>query len=198
MVTSTFLGASIYRTGPSRTARQVSFRVAVQSGLSNAFFYIDGSNAFPPFVGELGNWKGINGGQAQTAPTTNQIIANYRADYIARYLSIYSPLVQLHIINYDQGSSETANAVVLTYETYVNNIYPSVSDITDTLGAINGITKTKPGLQTLATDLISDASLDGGNTLLYSANPALPDGTVSTASAITSLTVTMLTTSMYS
>lgn len=180
-----FKGTGFYHVGAGNTNRQVFFQVVAQANLSDCFLFLKGNNAFHPWIGQISN------------PTTNQKIAQYRVDYIVRHLSIYAIPVYVAISDVDQGNSETGNAVILGYETFVGNALPDENDISDTLGMADRPVKTKDGLQTLATAMIGSASLDGGNTLLYAVNPALSDGTASTAPAITSLTVTRLTPSMY-
>lgn len=169
-------GSGVYDSNAANTNRTVRFRVAVQAGVSTAFVFLRGNQAHFPHTGQV------------TSPTVNQRIAQERADAIRQALTIYAPLVGFKIIDFNQGGSETANALVLEFETLVSNVLPSVSDITDTLGVV-GSAKTKSGLQTIATALLASASLDNGGTLLFGANPNLADGTASTAAQITSLTV---------
>lgn len=180
-----FKGSGFYHVGAANTNRQVFFQVVAQGGLSDCFLFLKGNNAFHPWIGQIAN------------PTTDQKIAQYRVDYIVRHLSIYAIPVYVGIADVDVNGGETGNAVQIAYETYVGNALPDEQDIVDTLGMADRPVKTKDGLQTLATAMLSTASLDGGNTLLFGANPALADGTVSGAAQITSLTVSRLTPSMY-
>lgn len=175
-------GTGFYNVEASNTNRQVTFSiVAGGGGATNAFLFLKGNNAFHPWIGQI------------SAPTTNQKIQQYRANYVIRALSVYAIVVGAEI-----ATTNVANDTInLTFETYVGNALPDQTDISDTLGVADRTAKTKDGLQTIATSLISSASLDGGSTLLFSANPHLPDGTASTAGAITSLTVTRVTSSMY-
>lgn len=179
-----FKGSGFYHVGAANTNRQVTFQVKAQAGLSDCFLFLKGNNAFHPWINQI------------AAPTTDQKIAQYRVDYIARYLSIYAILVGVEIVDAPY-TNETGNGVNLTFENYVSNSLPDEMDIVDSLGKADRPAKTKDGLQTLATALLSTASLDGGVTPLYALHPALADGTVSTAPLISSLTVTRLTPSMY-
>lgn len=174
-------GTGFYHVEAANTNRQVFFNVVATPAAANLFGLLKGNNAFPPWIGQ------------NTAPTTNQLIAQYRTDYVVRYLSQYAIPVYVALTQ----TTDANDTVVIAYETYVSNVFFSTADITDEYGLADRPAKTKPGLQTLATNLIGLASLDGGTTLLYSANPNLSDGTPSTAPAITALTVTMLTPSMY-
>jgi hypothetical protein len=177
-----FKGSGIYHVGALNTNRQVLFSVvAAGAGATNGFLFLKGNNAFHPWIGQT------------TAPTTNQLIAQYRADYVVRYLSQYS----IPIFTAISQTSVAADTITIGYETYVSNVLPAVTDIVDLYGKADRAAKTKPGLQTLATGLLSTASLDGGATLLFAANPNLADGTVSTAGVMSGLTVTLLTPSMY-
>jgi len=175
-----FKGSGFYHVEAANTPRIVTFQVKAQAGLSNCFLFLKGNNAFHPWVGQI------------PAPTTNQKIAQYRVNYIVRALTIYAIPVAIKIVDAPY-TSETGNAVRITFETAVSMVYAAdpngENDIVDTLGMADRPVKTKKGLQTLATDLLGLASLDGGSTLLYAINPKLADGTASTAVAITSLTV---------
>lgn len=174
-------GTGFYHVEAANTNRQVFFNVAATPSAANLFGFLKGNNAFHPFIG------------TNNAPTANQLIAQYRTDYVVRYLSQYAVPVYVALAL----TSNANDTVVVAYETYVSNVFPSVSDIVDQYGMADRPAKTKPGLQTLATGLLTLASLDGGGTLLFAANPNLSDGTASTAPAITALTVTMMTPSMY-
>jgi hypothetical protein len=173
---TTFKGSGFYHVGATATNRQVTFQIKAQAGLSNCFLFLKGNNAFHPWVGQI------------SAPTTNQKIAQYRVDYIVRALTIYAIPVAVKIVD-AAYTNETGNAVQITFETLVSSVFANENDIADTLGMADRAVKTKDGLQTLATDLLAVASLDGGGTFLYAVNAALADGTASTAAAITSLTV---------
>jgi hypothetical protein len=175
-----FKGMGFYHVEAANTNRFVTFRVAAQAGVSNCFTFLKGNNAFHPWVGQI------------SAPTANQLIAQYRVDNIVRRLCVYAIPISIAIIDFDRGGAETANAVTISYETLVSNYLPSVSDIVDTLGMADRAAKTKLGLQSIATAMLATASLDGGGTLLFAVNPSLADGTTSTAPAITSLTVAKL------
>ncbi len=175
-----FKGSGFYHVGAVNTNRLVSFQIAAQGGLSDVFLFLKGNNAFHPWIGSI------------SSPTTNQLIAQYRADYVVRHLCIYAIPVEIAILDFDQGGGETANALKISFETYVSHVFEDETDIVDTLGMADRAAKTKPGLQTLATALLTNASLDGGGTQLFAVNPNLADGTASTASAVTSLTVTKL------
>jgi hypothetical protein len=174
-------GTGFYHVEAANTNRQVFFSIVATPAAANLFTLLKGTHAFPPYVGQ------------NQAPTTNQLIAQYRVDYVVRYISQYAIPVYTSL----STTTDANDTINIAYETFVSNVFPSVSDITDAYGLADRPAKTKPGLQTLATDIITLASLDGGSTLLYAANPNLSDGTASTAPAITALTVTMLTPSMY-
>jgi hypothetical protein len=185
-----FKGTGFYHVGAANTNRIVDVQVAVTAGgINDVFLFLKGNNAFHPWIGAI------------SAPTTNEKIAQYRVDYIVRYLSIYAIPVGVRIVDVDNGGAETGNGIVISYETYVSNVFPSVADITDAYGMADRTPKVKDGLQTLADNCTFNASLDGGGTKLFAVNPALSDGTASTAVAIgtaaSSLTVTLLTPSMY-
>ncbi len=177
-------GTGFYHVGAANTNRQVTFAfqaIAGGVGIANAFLMLKGNNAFHPWPGNI------------NAPTTNQLIAQYRADYLVRYVSIYAIPVAIAVTEGTANTPAAADTLTITYETYVSSVLPSVSDIADTHGMADRPVKTKSGLQTLATACVANASLDGGNTLLYAVNAALANGTASTAVAITSIAVTMLT-----
>lgn len=182
-------GMGYYHVGAANTNRTIDVQVACNAGVTNVFGFLKGDNAFHPWIGAI------------SAPTVNQKIAQYRIDYIVRYLSIYAIPVGVKVTDVDLGSSETNNAIVITYETYVSNVFPSAADIVDAYGKADRPAKTKAGLQTLADNCAANASLDGGSTKLFAVNPHLADGTVSTAVVIGivpgSLNVTMLTPTMY-
>lgn len=178
---SVIKGTGFYHVEAANTNRQVFFNVVATPAAANVFGFLKGNNAFHPWIGRI------------DSPTVNQLIAQYRTDYIVRYLSQYAIPVYSAVAT----TTDANDTVVIGYETYVSNVFPSVADITDAYGMADRPAKTKPGLQTLATSLITTASLDGGGTLLFAVNPHLADGTVSTAPAITGLTVTMMTPSMY-
>lgn len=175
-----FKGSGFYHVGAVNTNRMVSFVVSAPATVVDVFAFLKGNNAFHPWIGQ------------NTSPTTNDKIAQFRADYIVRYLCIYGIPVEIAVIDYDLGNGETGNAIKISFETLIGNAYPDESDIVDTLGMADRAPKTKPGLQSLADDCVSDASLDGGDTQLFDVNPALADGTVSSAVAIAALTVTKL------
>jgi hypothetical protein len=171
-------GTGFYHEEAVNTNRITSFSIVATGAVytSPVFLFLKGNNAFPPWIGQ------------NASPTVNQKIAQYRADYVIRFLSIYAiPVATLIFLTTYAGDS-----VKISYETYISNVLPSVADIVDTLGIADRPIKTKPGLQTLATNLVSTASLDGGATLLFAANPNLSDGTPSTAQVVTTLTVTAL------
>lgn len=177
-----FKGTGFYHVEAANTNRQVTFSVvAAGGGATNAFLFLKGNNAFHPWVGQV------------SAPSVNQKIAQYRLDYIVRALSIYAIPVGVTI----SQTNVAADTVNITYETFVGDALPDETDIVDLLGMADRAAKTKDGLQTIATALISTASLDGGSTLLYAVNPSLSDGTASTAAVITGLTVSRVTPSMY-
>lgn len=189
-----FKGTGFYHVEAMNTNRQVGIQVVAGSGISNVFGFLKGNNAFHPFIGAI------------SAPTVNQKIAQYRVDYIVRYLSIYAVPVSLRIADVVVGGGEVQNALIISYETYVSNVFPATSGtldepITDKFGKADRPAKTKLGLQGLADACTANASLDGGSTHLFAINPHLSDGTASTAVAIgtvaSSLTVTLLTPSMY-
>jgi hypothetical protein len=179
-----FQGSGYYHIGATNTNRQVAFTVTAQAGLSNCFLFLKGNNAFHPYT------------DAIASPTVNQQIAQHRVNAIARHLSVWANVVGVEIATVPY-TNETNNAVRLIFETYVSDVLPDEADIDDTLGMADRTPKTKDGLQTLATALLTTASLDGGNTLLFEVNPALHDDTVSTAAAITTLTVARETGTMY-
>jgi hypothetical protein len=181
-------GTGFYHVEAANTNRQVFYNIVATPAAANLFGFLKGTNAFHPFIGQ------------NNAPTTNQLIAQYRADYIVRYLTQWAIPVYVALAQ----TTDANDTLVLAFETYVSNVFgvgvghtSGVGDIVDQLGMADRSAKTKDGLQTLATDLLALASLDGGSTLLYAANPNLSDGTASTAPAITALTVTMMTPSMY-
>jgi hypothetical protein len=187
-----FKGTGFYHVEAARTNRQTHFSVvATGAGATNGFLFLKGNNAFHPWIGQ------------NSAPTTNQLIQQYRADYLVRYLSQWAIVVET-AISTTSVANDTLN---IAFETYVSNALPNsttnqgpgtgAGDITDLYGLADRVAKVKPGLQTLATNLLTLASLDGGATLLYAANPNLSDGTASTAGVMTTLVVTALTTSMY-
>lgn len=180
-----FKGSGFYHVGSTNTNRQVTFQVVPQANVSDCFVFLKGNNAFHPWIGAL------------TSPTVNQRIAQYRVDYICRHLSIYAILVGVDIADVDLGNSETGNGLHLTFENFVSNSLPDNNDIVDQLGMADRPAKTKDGLQTLASALLASASLDGGTTLLFAANPSLPDGTATTAPVISALSVSRLTPTMY-
>jgi hypothetical protein len=180
-------GMGFYHVGSANTNRTQAFQF--ETGVLNAFLFLRGTQPFYPFDGSYDVWN------ANNASTTNQKIANYRADWLVRAVTIYAPPVAIELVN----GTYTASALKITWETFESNVFnynsnnggssTGIQDITDVLGKADRVAKIKPGLQTLATGIISTVSLDGGTTLLYSANPNLADGTVSTAAAITSITV---------
>ena len=185
-----FKGTGFYHVGATNTNRIVDILVAVANNADAVFAFLKGNNAFHPWIGQ------------NSAPTTNDKIAQYRVDYIVRYLSIYAIPVGLRIVDMaDFGGSNTANGLIISYETYVSNVFPDVTDIVDAYGLADRSAKTKDGLQTLADNCTFNASLDGGSTKLFAVNPHLSDGTVSTSAAIgtaaSSLVVTLQTPSMY-
>lgn len=188
-------GTGFYHVEAANTNRVVDIQVVGPSGISNIFAFLKGNNAFPPFIGEI------------SSPTVNQKIAQYRIDYLVRYMSIYAIPVGVTVTSVVVGGGEVNNALLIKYETYVSNVFPVSSfptlqePITDAYGLADRNAKTKTGLQGLADLCVENASLDGGTTHLYAANPNLSDGTPTTAAniGITSgtFTVTTLTHSMY-
>lgn len=186
-----FKGSGFYHVEAANTNRQVRVQVAVAGGgISNVFAFLKGNNAFHPWIGQ------------NTSPTTNDKIAQYRIDYLVRYLSIYAIPVGVEVVSVNNGGGETNNGIVITYETYVSNVFNGTADdLVDTKGMADRPAKTKDGLQDLADNCTANASLDGGSTSLFAINPHLADGTASTAVAIgtvaASMTVTILTPSMY-
>lgn len=190
-----FKGTGFYHVEAANTNRQVDIQVVGPTGKSDIFLFLKGNNAFHPWIGQT------------ASPTTNQKIAQYRADYVVRYLSIYAIPVAVRIASVVVGGGETNNALIISYETYVSNVFPVTSGTTltepilDVLGKADRTAKSKIGLQGLADSCVANASLDGGGTKLFAVNPALSDGTVSTAAVVGvaagTLTVTCLTPSMY-
>ncbi len=180
-------GTGFYHIEAANTNRQVSFAfqaIAGGVGVANAFLLLKGNNAFHPWPGNI------------NAPTTNQLIAQSRVDYLTRYVSIYAIAVGIAVTTGTANTPATADTLVITYETYVSSVFSvsgGVNDIVDLLGKADRPAKTKSGLQTLATACVANASLDGGGTLLFALNPNLSTGTVSTAPAITSIIATELT-----
>lgn len=167
-------GTGLYNVGAANTNRIKRF--SVESSVANAFLFLRGNNAFYPFVGQ------------NNAPTANQKIAQARVDAIVRRLTLYAPLVGLSIVN----GAQTASMLHIWFETSESNVYPAATDIADTLGMADRAVKTKAGLQTMATYVVANATLDGGATFLFAINPSLSDGTASTAPAIAGLTVAAL------
>jgi hypothetical protein len=193
-IMTVFKGMGFYHVEAMNTNRIVDIQVVAPAGQSNVFLFLKGDNAFHPFIGRI------------AAPTVNQKIAQYRVDYVVRYLSIYAIPVGVWITDVNLGGSETNNALKIQYETYVSNVFPVTSGtldepITDLYGLADRAAKTKVGLQGLADLCVANASLDGGQTLLYAVNPKLSDGTASTAAVVGvapgTFTVTTLTPSMY-
>lgn len=189
-----FKGSGFYHVEAMNTNRQIDIQVLAPSGQSDVFLFLKGNNAFHPFIGRI------------SSPTVNQKIAQYRVDYLVRYMTIYAIPVGVWIMDVDQGGSETANALKIQFETYVSNVFPMTSGaldepITDKYGKADRSAKTKVGLQGLADLCVENASLDGGVTKLYAVNPHLADGTASTAAAVGitagTFTVSSLTASMY-
>lgn len=174
-------GTGIYNTGQINTNRTRRFRVTADAGAgSNVFVFLKGDTSAYPYTSVV------------ASPTANQRIAQERADAIIRSLSRYAPPVKVFIEDVNHGGGETNNALVIEFETEQSMVFAASSggaDIVDTLGKGGESAKTKSGLQTLATALVAGASLDGGSTLLFAANPTLQDGTTSTAAAVTTLTV---------
>ncbi len=187
-------GTGFYHVEAANTNRQVFYNIVATPAAANLFALLKGSNAFPPFAAGAGY---------NASPTANQLVAQYRVDYLVRYLSQWAIPVYVAIAQ----TTDAADTVVLGFETYVSNVFPNSStnqspgtgagDITDHYGLADRTAKTKPGLQTLATNLLALASLDGGASLLYAVDPFLSDGTATTAPAITALAVTLMTPSMY-
>lgn len=172
------LGSGQYRTGPTNTNRIVRFTVLADDGASdNVFVSLRGNQSFYPYLSPV------------ATPTTNQKIAQARMDAVIRALTIYAPVVEVSI---GDGGAHTSNKLTLGFETLQSNVLPNVSDIVDTLGRAGQTAKTKSGLQTLATAAVAGKSLDGGATFLFAANAALADGTVSSATTVTTLTVTAI------
>lgn len=172
-------GMGFYHVGAANTNRTV--RVKVVANLTNAFVELMGTTETHPFTGKI------------ASPTTNQLIAQARLDAVVRAMCVYAIPVKVEVAT----TSGANDSVIVAFETDRSGVFfvggvNSVSDIADTLGLAGHAAKTKDGLQTLVTALIANKSLDGGATKLFDVNPALADGTVSTASAITTLTASII------
>lgn len=188
-------GTGFYHVEAANTNRQVDIQIVGPTGKSDIFLFLKGNNAFHPWISQI------------SSPTVNQKIAQYRADYLVRYLSIYAIPVAVRIASVVVGGGETNNALVISYETAVSNVFPVTSGTTltepilDLLGKADRTAKSKIGLQALADSCVANASLDGGVSKLFAASPNLSDGTVTTAAVIgitaATFAVTCLTPSMY-
>jgi hypothetical protein len=177
-------GTGFYHVEAANTNRQVSFAfqaIAAAAGVA-AFGLLKGTNAFPPWSAAL------------SAPTINQLIAQYRVDYLVRYVSIYAIPVGVYVTEGTANTPTPNDTVVITYETYQSFVFPTAADIVDLRGLADRSAKTKSGLSTLATACIANATLDGVAGDLWVVNAPNSLGTASTAPAVTSIAVTALTT----
>lgn len=180
------IGTGYYHVGAANTNREVTFSFATDGG-ADTFTFLKGTNAFHP-------WK-----NTATQPySANDLIAQYRIDYLVRYVTIYAIPVKI-FLSQTTDPNDTLN---ITFETAVGDALPfasgaAASPITDTLGMADRPAKTKPGLQTLANDCLAAATLDGVAGDLWVINAPLPDGTPSTAAAVSTITVATTDVSLY-
>jgi len=136
-------------------------------------------------------------GQLSTAPTADEELKQLRVNALVRAVSVYTIPVAVEVDPTGQWVDVTFEAAQQgeffdNASTSTNTPNYVVTDITDTLG-VGGMTttKTKSGLQTLATAaLATTEGTDGAGTTLFDGSTVLADGTTPTLAAVSTVTVT--------
>jgi precorrin-6x reductase len=170
-------GTGFYHVQNFESNRIFRVQVVASTAANNVFEDLLGPTETAPFTGKI------------ASPAANDLIAQQRMDAVVRAITPLAIAVGLKITT----TTHTADTLVLEFETARSGMQNgSVSDITDTYGLAGQTPKTKPGIQTLLTNMLGAKSLDGGTTLLFAVNPSLSDGTASTAPVITALTASVI------
>jgi len=165
------------------TNREVKFRI--DTGAAGNLGVLKGEFTSYPHYGQL-----------TTAATGNEQVAQLRTNALVRAVSVYTIPVGVQV-------DPTGQWVEVTFEVaqqgeFFDNASTGtgtpnhlVTDISDTLG-VGGMTttKTKSGLQTLATAALATKEGTDGASTLFALNVTLADGTASTSAAVAAVTVT--------
>jgi len=175
-------GMGFYHVGAENVYSTVEFTIVASTTQAPTFeslFSSTGLQSTAPFTSEI------------TSPATNDFIAQARLDAVVRAISVYMQPVKVYFAT----TSVTNDTIKVSFPSTKFGLPVTTADLTETIGLGGNAAKTKPGIQTLLNAILANgsapASLDGGNTYLFAANPNLADGTVSTAAAVTALTATV-------
>jgi hypothetical protein len=176
---------STYDVSSTNTNRAVKFRI--DTAAAAMLGMLKGNSSSYP-----------NYGQLTTAPTGDQQLAQLRTSALVRAVSAYSVPVGIEV-------DATGQFVDVTFEVSEQGEFFNQAatdgvtvpthlaiDIVDTLG-VGGMTttKTKPGLQTLATAaLTATTGTDGAGTTLFDGATVLAGGVATTLGAVGAVFVT--------